>query len=96
MDAKKLIPRLPGWYLCAAVLVVAIWWVSPQQLPVVLYKALLVALAVVLSYVADKSMYARVSDRIDASMERDTFSASRVVARALVFLAVMLGFTLGI
>lgn len=92
----KFIPRLPGWYLTVVVLIAAIWWISPQQLPVVLYKAMLVALAVVLSYIADRSMFARLADRLSSTMPRDAFSAARVLARALVFLAVMLGFTLGI
>lgn len=89
-------PRMPGWYLTLVMLVIVIWLVSPQQLPVVMYKVLLVALAVVLSYIADRSMFSRVSDRIDAQMPRDIFSASRILARALVFVAVMLGVTLGI
>jgi hypothetical protein len=96
MDITKLVPRLPGWYFSAALLIVAIWFVSPQQLSVVLYKVLLVALAVVLSYIADRSMFQRVADRLVGDMPRDMLSAARVVARALVFLAVMLGVTLGI
>jgi hypothetical protein len=96
MEISKLVPRLPGWYIAAALLVVGIWWISPQQLPVVAYKTLLVALAVVLSYIADRSMFARVTDRLQGKMRRDVFSASRVLARAFVFLAVMIGMTLGI
>lgn len=96
MKILSLIPRLPGWYLCAALLIAAIYWVSPQQLPVVLYKVLLVALAVVLSYIADRSMFARVTDRLQGRMRRDVFSAARVLSRAFVFLAVMIGMTLGI
>lgn len=96
MDIRKLIPRLPGWYLSAALLVVAIWWVSPAQLPVVSYKILLVAVAVVVSYIADRSMFARVSDRLVGTMPRDVFSAARILARAIIFLACMIGMTLGI
>lgn len=47
-------PRMaPGWLL-AALLLVAVWWLAPQQLPVVLYKAALVILAGVAGYLLDR------------------------------------------
>ena len=42
----KRIPRMAGWLLAALLLVVAIALISPQQLPVALYKLSLISLAV--------------------------------------------------
>lgn len=39
------LPACPGWLLLAIVLVVSIAAVSPQQLPVALYKTMLITLA---------------------------------------------------
>ncbi|EBP3057049.1 hypothetical protein TH72_15415 [Salmonella enterica] len=43
-------PRLWGWLLAAAVMFLVIAVVSPQQLPVVIYKLSLISLAAVLGY----------------------------------------------
>ena len=42
------VPRATTWLLLAAALLVAITLIAPAQLPVVLYKAALIALAAVL------------------------------------------------
>ena len=43
-------PRLSGWLLTSVLLLGTIALVSPQQLPVVIYKLALITLAAVLGY----------------------------------------------
>ncbi|MCG5047308.1 putative holin [Pectobacterium brasiliense] len=49
--------RLIGWQLTAVLLLVVIALVSPQQLPVVIYKISLITLAAVLGYWLDRSLF---------------------------------------
>lgn len=57
-------PRLSGWLLITLALLLAVWVVAPQQLPVSLYKFSLVTLAAVVGYWIDRSLfpYARPHD----------------------------------
>jgi hypothetical protein len=96
MKMPKSMPRMWDWVIYMVILMALIWWVAPQQLQIVAYKAALMALAVILAYMADRALFKRVRDRVDAKMPRDVFSAARLMARALVFLGVVLGITLGI
>lgn len=50
-------PRSTTWLVLAAVLLACIAIVAPPQLPVVLYKASLVALAAVLGYWLDRVLF---------------------------------------
>ena len=50
-------PRMAEWWLMAAVLIQVIALISPQQLPVALYKLALIALAAVLGYWLDRSLF---------------------------------------
>ena len=50
-------PRLSGWLLTAVLLLGTIGLVSPQQLPVVVYKLSLITLAAVLGYWLDRSLF---------------------------------------
>ena len=88
--------RMLDWWVYAIVLMLLIWWIAPQQLQVVAYKAALLALATVLAHMIDKSLFRKVVDRIDQFQPRDTYSSARLLARALVFVGVVLGVTLGI
>ena len=62
-------PRMSGWLLLAIVLVVSIAAVSPQQLPVALYKLCLITLAGVVGYWLDRGLfpYARPDSYLTAS-----------------------------
>ncbi|WP_051299246.1 putative holin [Marinobacterium litorale] len=51
------IPRLIVWLLVSIALLAAIAWVSPHQLPVVLYKIALVTIAAVLAYWLDRTLF---------------------------------------
>lgn len=62
-------PRTTTWFLLAALLLVIIAFVAPAQLPVVLYKASLVALAAVLGYWLDRTLFPYA--RPDSYLQRD-------------------------
>lgn len=83
------------WYIVTISLMVTIHFVAPQQLTVVVYKVALVTLAAVLTYMIDGSLFKRASDRVNCR-QRDVFSAARMLSRALVFLGVVLGVSLGL
>ncbi len=63
-------PRLWGWALITLALLVAVWGLAPQQLPVSLYKLSLVTLAAVVGYWLDRSLfpYARPDALMDSGM----------------------------
>ena len=50
-------PRMLDWLIYALVLALLVWCVAPQQLPVSLYKLSLVALASVVGYWIDRSLF---------------------------------------
>ncbi|HWV09734.1 MAG TPA: putative holin [Pseudomonas sp.] len=62
-------PRNTLWLLAAVLLLALIAVVSPVQLPVVLYKLALVALAVVVGYWVDRALFPYA--RPDGYLERD-------------------------
>jgi hypothetical protein len=93
--AKSYAPRLTGWMALAVVLLVGLAVLQPQQMGVILYKIALVVVAVVVSYAADRSIYGRV-DKLNETLKRDTVGAARVLSRAIIFVAVMLGLTQGL
>jgi len=100
-----LIPRLQGlprttvWALVAVLLLLGVLAVAPVQLPIVLYKAALVAVAAVLGYWIDRGVfpYARpdgylVNDWRDGDLYRTGEDVSHpvVVGYEIVFLGAML------
>lgn len=88
------IPRLAGWLVIALVLLAAVWAVAPQQLPVSLYKLSLVALAAVVGYWIDRSIFPYA--RPDAFALFDTkLMAAAMVRRAIVVGCAMLAMGLG-
>ena len=62
-------PRNSLWILAAAGLLFLIYQVSPQQLPVVLYKAALVGSAVVIAYWIDRALFPYA--RPDSYLQKD-------------------------
>lgn len=62
-------PRNSLWLVIAALLLAAIAVLSPKQLPVVLYKAALIALAAVLGYWLDRALFPYA--RPDGYLHRD-------------------------
>ncbi|MFZ6687525.1 putative holin [Undibacterium sp. SXout11W] len=76
----KKLPRMTDWLLFAVVLSLLIFALSPQQLPVSLYKLNLIAIAGVVGYWLDRSLfpYAR-PDSFFASNLEDIENTAEVV-----------------
>ena len=55
--ALRRLPRTTSWLIAACVLLAAVAFLSPVQLPVLLYKGSLIALAAVLGYWLDRSLF---------------------------------------
>ncbi|SIQ30569.1 putative holin [Marinobacterium stanieri] len=70
--SKLPIPRLVVWLIVSVALLAGIALVSPQQLPVVLYKIALVTIAAVLAYWLDRTLfpYARPHELFDQATRR--------------------------
>ena len=87
--------RCLGWWTFSAALLIAVLHLAPQQAGIIVYKTLLVAFAVALSYIASKSLF-RNAPPITLDMPRDVMSAASLVARAIVAHAIISGLTGGL
>lgn len=91
------LPRMWDWSLLTVALFAMVAWLAPQQLNVVLYKALLVSIAAVMTYWVDHSLRAHFIKRLaENGAPADTVVAAIIVSRALIFLGCALGMTLGL
>ena len=72
-------PRNTLWLVAAMVLLFLIYKVSPQQLPVALYKVFLIALAVVIGYWVDRALfpYARPDSYLEKDWRLGTFEPEK-------------------
>lgn len=89
--------RLFAWLLAAFCLLLWISLLSPQQLPVVLYKVAMVLLGVVIAYRVDRAYFPY--DRPHTYSETGEDLLPRGLAmlrRALIAVACILGLTLGL
>jgi hypothetical protein len=81
----------------AVALIAIVVYVSPHQFPVVLYKLSMVTVSAVIAYWIDRSLFKlSAQPRVDNTMERDLYSAMRLIARALIYVGTVLGVTLGL
>lgn len=87
--------RLWDWWIYAVAAIVAVAILAGTQLPVLVWKIALVAAAVLAGYAADRALFYRTIGVVE-SMPRDVFGAARLLARALVVFAVILGMTQGL
>lgn len=88
------IPRMTDWLLITLVLLAAIAVLSPQQLPVSLYKLSLITMAAVVGYWIDRSLfpYARPDDlALTDVRERSAAMLRRAIIVGCAMLAVSLG-----
>lgn len=100
----KYLPRLTGWSFLAVVLLTAIGFIAPVQLPVVLYKVALVVIGAVLGYAIDRALYPKARPHVflhpSALFEAhsDMLTAFHVasIRRALIVIACVLGLTMGL
>ncbi|MDR7024374.1 putative holin [Pseudomonas peli] len=89
------LPRMWLWTLITAALLLALLFIRPEQLQVVVYKLLLVTLAAVVAYWVDRSLFPYAQDR-----PHNCIGGIHIVGawlrRALIVLACILGMTLGL
>src|SRR5690625_7744369 len=78
-------PRLLGWSITTALLMLVIWLVAPHQMPVIAYKAALVCFGGVLGYWIDRALfpYARPHKlaHTDPTFDRNARSEERRVGK---------------
>ncbi|HAW2445276.1 TPA: hypothetical protein JLP73_003502 [Escherichia coli] len=103
-------PRLIGWLLTSVLLLGTIALVSPQQLPVVIYKLSLITLAAVLGYWLDRSLFPKArpgqyllhdkklmaEGRYPVQTGRHLVFAAALIRRALIVAAVCLAVATGL
>jgi len=87
--------RFGGWWMVAVAALLAVLWFSPQQGSVLIYKVSQLSIGVLMAYWADRVLF-RHAPNIDATLPKDTVGAARLIARAIVALAIILGLTIGI
>lgn len=77
--------RMAGWLISTGALLAFIAFKSPQQLPVIAYKLLLVCIAAYVAHRLDRTFF---KDKMPSECDE--------IARAIVFVGVVLGLTLGV
>lgn len=88
------LPRMADWILITVILTALVYVLSPQQLPVSLYKLSLITTAAVVGYWIDRSLfpYARPDDtRLTDARERSAAMLRRAIIVGCAMLAVSLG-----
>lgn len=92
----KKLPRMFDWLLVTLILIGLIACLSPQQLPVSLYKLSLITMAAVVGYWIDRSLfpYARPDDL--AISPSAILQATAMLRRAIIVGAAMLAVSLGV
>ena len=69
---KNKLPRLTSWWLFALALSLAVFAISPAQVPVALFKLNLISLAAIAGYWIDRSVFPYARPRLDALRVLDT------------------------
>lgn len=89
------LPRMWFWSIISLGLLLALYFIRPEQLQVVLYKAALVTIAATLAYWIDRSLFPYAQAR-----PHQCISFMQIVGawmrRAVIVLACVLGMTLGL
>lgn len=89
--------RLLAWLLTAFWLLLWLYLLSPQQLPVVLYKVAMVLLGVVIAYRVDRAYFPYDRPHTYAETGEDLLPRGlAMLRRALIAVACILGLTLGL
>ena len=89
--------RLLAWLLAAFWLLLCLYLLSPQQLPVVLYKVAMVLLGVVIAYRVDRAYFPYDRPHTYAETGEDLLPRGlAMLRRALIAVACILGLTLGL
>lgn|SRR5512141_644295 len=88
---NKFAPDLWEWAVMAAAMVLLVTMKQPQQIPVIIFKAAQFCGAVYVAHLVDIRFFTVLDDE-----PRDVVRAAKELARAIVFLATVVGLTLGI
>lgn len=87
--------RFKWWWIFSVVPVIAVMVIAPQQGGVLIFKTAQLSIGMLFVYAADRALL-KYAPRISLDMPRDNLSAALVLARAIIALAVLNAFTLGI
>jgi hypothetical protein len=87
------IPRMTDWLLVTLVLLIIIYLLAPQQLPVSLYKLSLITMAAVAGYWIDRSLFPY--SRPDQLKTCEAHGAA-MLRRAIIVGAAMIAASLGV
>jgi len=87
--------RWGGWWVAALGLLIVIGFLASQQLEVLTYKVAQVCVGLLMSYVADRTLFSNAPE-ITCDMPSDVVGGARLVARAIVALGVLVGITIGL
>lgn len=91
---KHNVTRLPGWWFSVVVTLAIVGFVADQQLEVLTYKVLQVNVGLILWYCADRTMFKNALNLSES--KADLYGGCRLIARAIVGLACIIGVTIGI
>ena len=89
-------PRMTDWLLITLGLLALIYWLSPQQLPVSLYKLSLITMAAVIGYWIDRSLFPYVRPTAELLKTSESLMVSAQLRRAIIVGAAMLAVSLGV
>lgn len=93
------IPRLIGWQIASLLLLILIYILAPQQLPVTLYKLSLVTMAGVAGYWLDRSLFPYAPPDSFMDVPPHKYSpiafAAAMLRRAIIVAAAMIAMGLG-
>lgn len=90
------LPRMTDWLLITLVLVASIYVLSPQQLPVSLYKLSLITMAAVVGYWIDRSLFPYARPDNPKLNDFDLLIAASMLRRAFIVGCAMLAVSLGV
>jgi len=84
------------WLLATLVLTTLIYILAPQQLPVSLYKLSLIAMAAVVGYWIDRSLFPYARPNNPSIQPYDMIVAAAMLRRAIIVGCAMLAVSLGV
>ncbi len=90
------LPRMTDWIIVTILLTIAIYIISPQQLPVSLYKLSLITMAAAVGYWIDRSLFPYARPDNPSIQPYDMIIAAAMLRRAIIVGCAMLAVSLGV
>lgn len=94
-QAFRTVKRQRNLWVLLVIALAVVGFLAGQQIPVLIFKNLQVINAVILAYFADRTLF-RNTIGVDETLENSSLGPARILARALVALAVIAGLTIGV